>query len=115
MKHHIPASLVLGLTALAAVPDLRLPTPQPGHAWNQFVVRTTRRDALKGALEAVFGIKAIETGWIPPTINYETPDPLCDLDYVPNQPRKTEPNHVMSNSFGFGGHNATLVVSKLRL
>jgi len=65
-----------------------------------------------GAVEAVFCIMAIRGGIIPPTINYETPDPICDLDYVPNQSRKVSPRHVMSNSFGFGGHNATLVISR---
>jgi 3-oxoacyl-[acyl-carrier-protein] synthase II len=65
-----------------------------------------------GALEAVFCSMAIMNNILPPTINYETPDPICDLDYVPNQPRKTEPRHVMSNSFGFGGHNATLILSR---
>jgi 3-oxoacyl-[acyl-carrier-protein] synthase II len=65
-----------------------------------------------GAVEAVFSILAIREGIIPPTINYEIPDPVCDLDYVPNQPRKVSPKHVMSNSFGFGGHNATLVISR---
>lgn len=65
-----------------------------------------------GAVEAVFSIMAIREGILPPTINYETPDPACDLDYVPNQPRKVSPKHVMSNSFGFGGHNATLVISR---
>ena len=65
-----------------------------------------------GAVEAVFSVMAIRDGIIPPTINYETPDPVCDLDYVPNQPRKVSPKHVMSNSFGFGGHNATLVISR---
>ncbi len=65
-----------------------------------------------GAVEAVFSILAIREGIIPPTINYEVPDPVCDLDYVPNQPRKISPKHVMSNSFGFGGHNATLVISR---
>jgi len=65
-----------------------------------------------GAVEAVFSAMAIRDGIIPPTINYETPDPVCDLDYVPNQPRKVSPKHVMSNSFGFGGHNATLVISR---
>ncbi len=64
-----------------------------------------------GAVEAVFSIMAIREGVIPPTINYQTPDPVCDLDYVPNQPRTASPKHVMSNSFGFGGHNATLVIS----
>ncbi len=65
-----------------------------------------------GAVEAVFCAMAIMENILPPTMNYETPDPVCDLDYVPNQPRKAEPNHVMSNSFGFGGHNATLILSR---
>ncbi len=65
-----------------------------------------------GALEAVVSAMAIIDNILPPTINYETPDPVCDLDYIPNQPRKAEPRHVMSNSFGFGGHNATLVLSR---
>ena len=65
-----------------------------------------------GALEAVFCILAIREGILPATINYQTPDPECDLDYVPNQPRKASPKHVMSNSFGFGGHNATLIFSR---
>ncbi len=65
-----------------------------------------------GAVEAVFSVMAIMNNILPPTINYETPDPVCDLDYVPNQPRKAEPNYVMSNSFGFGGHNATLILGR---
>ncbi|MFN8387910.1 MAG: beta-ketoacyl-ACP synthase II [Anaerolineales bacterium] len=65
-----------------------------------------------GAVEAIISILAIREGVIPPTINYHTPDPVCDLDYVPNQPRKAELTHVMSNSFGFGGHNATIVVGR---
>ena len=65
-----------------------------------------------GALEAVFCILAIREEILPATINYRTPDPECDLDYVPNQPRKASPKHVMSNSFGFGGHNATLIFSR---
>jgi len=64
-----------------------------------------------GAVEAVFSIMAMRDGVVPGTINYETPDPDCDLDYVPNQKRSINPRHVMSNSFGFGGHNATLVFS----
>jgi 3-oxoacyl-[acyl-carrier-protein] synthase II len=67
-----------------------------------------------GAVEAVFSILAMREGVIPPTINYHTPDPECDLDYVPNQPRKAVIRHVMSNSFGFGGHNATLVFSQFK-
>lgn len=65
-----------------------------------------------GAVEAVFCTMAIRDEILPPTINYRTPDPECDLDYVPNQARKASPKHVMSNSFGFGGHNATLVISR---
>lgn len=65
-----------------------------------------------GAVEAVFCVMAIRDETLPPTINYQTPDPQCDLDYVPNEPRKVSPRHVMSNSFGFGGHNATLVISR---
>lgn len=65
-----------------------------------------------GAVEAVFSILAMREGMIPATINYQTPDPECDLDYVPNQPRGVRVEHVMSNSFGFGGHNATLVFTK---
>ena len=65
-----------------------------------------------GAVEAAFAVMAIREGMLPPTINYHTPDPECDLDYVPNEPRKASPKNVMSNSFGFGGHNATLVISR---
>jgi 3-oxoacyl-[acyl-carrier-protein] synthase II len=62
-----------------------------------------------GAVEAVACIKSLETGVIHPTINQETPDPACDLDYVPNQARETHPCTALSNSFGFGGHNATVI------
>ncbi len=64
-----------------------------------------------GAVEAAICIKAIETGIIPPTINHEDPDPECVLDYVPNQARERRITHAMSNSFGFGGTNATLILS----
>jgi 3-oxoacyl-[acyl-carrier-protein] synthase II len=64
-----------------------------------------------GAVEAIACVKSLETGVIHPTINYETPDPACDLDYVPNQARETHPRTVLSNSFGFGGHNATVIFS----
>lgn len=63
-----------------------------------------------GAIEAIFCVKAIETGWVPPTINYEHPDPVCDLDYVPNQARQVNVKVAMSNSFGLGGHNACLIL-----
>jgi 3-oxoacyl-[acyl-carrier-protein] synthase II len=62
-----------------------------------------------GGIEAIASIRAIETGIVPPTINQEHPDPDCDLDYVPNEAREAEVEIAMSNSFGFGGHNATLV------
>jgi 3-oxoacyl-[acyl-carrier-protein] synthase II len=65
-----------------------------------------------GGLEAAIAVKAIETGIIPPTINYETPDPECDLDYVPNQARQATLEHVLSNSFGFGGTNGSLIFSR---
>lgn len=66
-----------------------------------------------GAAEAIISIEAMREGVLPPTINYSTPDPECDLDYVPNEPREASIRHVMSNSFGFGGHNATLIFSAL--
>jgi 3-oxoacyl-[acyl-carrier-protein] synthase II len=65
-----------------------------------------------GALEAVVCAKVFQQNLLPPTINYTTPDPECDLDYIPNEARPGSPAHIMSNSFGFGGHNATLVMSR---
>jgi 3-oxoacyl-[acyl-carrier-protein] synthase II len=65
-----------------------------------------------GGLETAIAALALKEGILPPTINYETPDPDCDLDYVPNKARHVAVRHVMSNSFGFGGTNATLVLSK---
>ena len=65
-----------------------------------------------GAVEAVVAVKTIETGIIHPTINYEDPDPACDLDYVPNVARRADVRTVLSNSFGFGGQNACLVIRR---
>ena len=65
-----------------------------------------------GALEAAICVKVLQENLLPPTINYETPDPLCDLDYVPNIVRAKAVQRVMSNSFGFGGHNATIILSR---
>jgi 3-oxoacyl-[acyl-carrier-protein] synthase II len=66
-----------------------------------------------GALEGVICVKVLQEGVLPPTINYEIPDPECDLDYVPNHARQAEVTHIMSNSFGFGGHNATIIMGQL--
>ncbi len=66
-----------------------------------------------GAIESLVCILAMRDGVIPPTINYENPDPECDLDYVPNQSRKAEVNAALSNSFGFGGHNVSLIFRKV--
>ena len=67
-----------------------------------------------GAIEAIVCAKVFQDNILPATINYTTPDPECDLDYVPNKNRKATPEHCMSNSFGFGGHNATLILSRYR-
>jgi 3-oxoacyl-[acyl-carrier-protein] synthase II len=72
-----------------------------GHLW-----------AGAGVVEAIFSLLTINHGIIPPTINYETPDPECDLDYVPNEARRAEVKIALSNSFGFGSTNATLIVGK---
>ena len=66
-----------------------------------------------GGIEAIAAMKAIEKQIFPPTINYMTPDPDCDLDYVPNTAEETEVNSALSNTFGFGGHNASMLVGKL--
>ena len=65
-----------------------------------------------GALEAIFCVQAVRDGVLPPTINYQTPDPQCDLDYVPNQARRKPVRAALSNSFGFGGHNAVLLIKE---
>jgi 3-oxoacyl-(acyl-carrier-protein) synthase len=67
-----------------------------------------------GGLEFVVSVLTIRDNKIHPTINYETPDPECDLDYVPNEARSQQVEAVMSNSLGFGGHNAALIVKRFR-
>ena len=67
-----------------------------------------------GGIEAAFLALAIDEGIMPPTINYENPDPLCDLDYVPNEARKRDIEVGMSSSLGFGGHNAVLAFRKYK-
>ena len=70
--------------------------------------------AAAGSVEAITCLLAIREGVLPPTINYETPDPECDLDYVPNAARETKLRHAISNSFGFGGQNVSLVLSEFK-
>jgi 3-oxoacyl-[acyl-carrier-protein] synthase II len=65
-----------------------------------------------GALEAIFCVQVVREGVLPPTIHYETPDPECDLDYIPNQAREKKVDLAISNAFGFGGHNAVLAIRK---
>jgi 3-oxoacyl-[acyl-carrier-protein] synthase II len=65
-----------------------------------------------GAVEAIFSLLAIRDGVLPPTINLENPDPTCDLDYIPNEARRADVRTAVSNSFGFGGHNATIVLRR---
>ncbi len=65
-----------------------------------------------GAIEAMFAILAVSRGVLPPTINYESPDPECDLDYIPNEARRADVRVALNNSFGFGGHNACVVVKR---
>ena len=67
-----------------------------------------------GGIELVLCVKAIQQSIVPPTINLDTPDPACDLDYTPNTPRERQIEIAMSNSFGFGGHNASVIIGKLR-
>jgi 3-oxoacyl-[acyl-carrier-protein] synthase II len=66
-----------------------------------------------GAIEALFTTLAVHEGILPPTINYDTPDPECDLDYVPNESRKADVKYAVNNSFGFGGHNACVVLRRM--
>ena len=69
--------------------------------------------AAAGATELIICLKVLEQGVLPPTINYETPDPDCDLDYIPNEPREQKCSTVLSNSFGFGGQNVTLIAGSV--
>ena len=70
--------------------------------------------AAAGAVELITCVMALRHGVLPPTINYETPDPECDLDYIPNQAREKRVDHILSNSFGFGGQNVSLIVSRFK-
>lgn len=68
--------------------------------------------AAAGAVELITSVLSMQHGVLPPTINYETPDPDCDLDYIPNRAREKKVDHILSNSFGFGGQNVSLIVSR---
>jgi 3-oxoacyl-[acyl-carrier-protein] synthase II len=68
-----------------------------------------------GVVELIISVSAMRQGTLPPTINYETPDPECDLDYIPNEARSRKVDHVLSNSFGFGGQNISLIVSRFNM
>jgi len=90
-----------------------------GPAANDVAVSSTKSSTghllgAAGVIEAIFCIKAIQDGILPPTINLDNPDPACDLDYVPHQARKRQVDVALSNSFGFGGHNSTLVLAAFR-
>ncbi|WP_243291333.1 beta-ketoacyl-ACP synthase II [Bacillus sp. FJAT-47783] len=86
------------------------------HAYNLTVSSTKSMTGhllgAAGGVEAIFSVMSIKDGIIPPTINYETPDPECDLDYAPNEAKKKDVRVALSNSLGFGGHNATIVFKK---
>lgn len=86
------------------------------HAYNLSVSSTKSQLGhslgASGGIELVLSIKAVQNGLVPPTMNLENPDPDCDLDYTPNEPRQRKLNVVMSNSFGFGGHNASIIVGR---
>jgi len=88
------------------------------HAENGLVISSTKSMTghllgAAGGIEAIFTALAIYHGMVPPTINYRTPDPACDLDYCPNQARQMNIRSALSNSFGFGGHNVTLAFRKI--
>ena len=87
----------------------------PYHCWGVQVIGTCpplQLAYLAGAAEAAVCVLAMENSLIPPTINLTDPDPACDLDYVPNVARNVEVRAAMSNSFGFGGHNATILFAR---
>ena len=119
--HHVYAQIIdddRGVTLCSAssrAGDLRGTIKSGGNVEAAKAVGKTLAERAKaGGIEAVICIKAAQEDIIPPTINYEFPDPDCDLDCVPNTARETTVDYVMSNSFGFGGNNATLIVGRGR-
>ena len=107
---------------LSALPTDALTIPRKANLTVTDLVRTGDRDVdgadgfllgAAGGIEAAACCKVLENQIVPPTINYTTPDPDCDLDYVPNAARESAFEHVLSNSFGFGGQNISLILSRL--
>jgi 3-oxoacyl-[acyl-carrier-protein] synthase II len=100
-----------------AIETRAIKTALGDHAYNVAVSSTKSMTGhlmgAAGAIEAAFCLLTLRDQIIPPTINQETPDPFCDLDYVPNVARPAEVNVVMSNSFGFGGHNSTVIFRRM--
>jgi 3-oxoacyl-[acyl-carrier-protein] synthase II len=98
------------------VETLAIKTAMREHAYNIPISSTKSMTGhllgAAGGIEFAASVLAIKDNILPPTINYETPDPDCDLDYIPNQSRKIPVDIVMSNSLGFGGHNASLIVRR---
>ena len=117
--HDIVQIAVLSLEIREPVEDAPQQLLQLGdHAQRLFVSSTKSATGhtlgAAGGLEFAFCALAVRDGMIPPTINYQTPDPECDLNYVPNVAVKHEVDVALSNSFGFGGHNCTLAVRRFR-
>lgn len=122
---HIPASDVDYVSAHGTATPLNdshetmsIKTALGEHAYDAAISSTKSMTGhvmgATGAIESVFCLLAMRDGLIPPTINYETPDPECDLDYVPNQARPAKVKVAINNAFGFGGHNAVLVIKEYK-
>ena len=99
--HQLGRPLLLILVAAGAFPQ----------ATSVIQISGVVTDANGGVISGA-AVKAIQTDTVSPTINYQVPDPQCDLDYVPNTARQMKVNAIVNNSFGFGGHNASLVAKK---
>ena len=117
MPHLVAAIAYDGLCTFefgCVVEVFALQRPELGVPWYRFAVCAAERGPLRaaGGIEAVFSVKAIHENKLPPTINYQVPDPECDLDYVPNEAREAVVEYALSNSFGFGGTNASLIFKR---
>jgi len=111
MSYRCLSTLVL-VTTLCAAPTLAEETKSPPLTESTTATTSCRLGA-SGAVEMIATILTLQRGVIHPTINYLTPDPDCDLDYVPNKARETRVRRAISNSFGFGGHNCCLVAGAM--